>query len=97
MQQQPEPAYADPVRTCVGCRRKAAQGELVRLVVSGGEIVVDAFPRGPGRGAYLHPVAGCAETALKRRALQRALRTDAVPEAGLAERVATHAKSGDKG
>jgi len=41
-------------------------------------VVLDAAQRLPGRGAYLHP--GCAQVALQRRAVGRALRAGVDPE-----------------
>ncbi|WP_240965646.1 YlxR family protein [Streptomyces zingiberis] len=77
-------AQAFPERTCVGCRTRAAKGDLLRIAVIEGECVPD--PRGtlPGRGAYLHPAPACLDLAVRRRALPRAFRergplgTDAV-------------------
>ena len=66
------------VRTCVGCRKRAAKSELLRVVASdrgaGLEVVPDPAGRAPGRGAHLHPTAECLELALRRRAFPRALR-----------------------
>ncbi|MFY0409120.1 YlxR family protein [Solicola sp. PLA-1-18] len=68
-----------PVRTCIGCRQRAAKSDLVRLVAvgDGDEIVVVPDLRGaaPGRGAHLHPRVSCLEQATRRRAFTRALRT----------------------
>jgi predicted RNA-binding protein YlxR (DUF448 family) len=66
-------AVATPERTCVGCRRKRGQDELVRLVASQGR-VVKAQPGSPGRSAYLCPEANCLEAAEKKRAFARAFR-----------------------
>jgi predicted RNA-binding protein YlxR (DUF448 family) len=63
-----------PVRTCVGCKARAAKSSLLRLVVDGDGIVPDPQARQPGRGAYLHPSQGCWERAMRRRAIPRALR-----------------------
>jgi predicted RNA-binding protein YlxR (DUF448 family) len=63
-----------PVRTCVGCRERAAKSSLLRLVVIGDGIIPDPQARLPGRGAYLHPSPECLELALRRRAFYRALR-----------------------
>lgn len=63
-----------PVRTCVGCRGRAAQTELLRVVLVNGQASPDPRRRLPGRGAYVHPDASCAATARKRRVWQRALR-----------------------
>jgi predicted RNA-binding protein YlxR (DUF448 family) len=69
------------VRTCVGCRRKAAKSELVRLVWQQA-VLVDPAQREPGRGAYLHPGPECLSQALRRRTLGRALRVAGIdPEA----------------
>jgi predicted RNA-binding protein YlxR (DUF448 family) len=63
-----------PVRTCVGCKTRAAKSSLLRLVVTGDGIVPDPAARQPGRGAYLHPSLACFELAQRRRAFSRALR-----------------------
>ncbi|MBS4101438.1 YlxR family protein [Tsukamurella paurometabola] len=68
-----------PVRTCIGCRRRAPAGELVRVVAStpvdgARTVVVDGRHRLPGRGAWLHDDPGCREQARKRNAFRRALR-----------------------
>ncbi|WP_424211503.1 YlxR family protein [Streptomyces sp. BI20] len=66
---------ACPERTCVGCRERAAKGDLLRIVAIEDDCVPD--PRGtlPGRGAYLHPAATCLDKAVRRRAFPRALRS----------------------
>jgi predicted RNA-binding protein YlxR (DUF448 family) len=67
-----------PVRTCVGCRRRSAKNELLRVVAddlgAGLEVVPDPKGRAPGRGAHLHPSTDCLELALRRRAFAKALR-----------------------
>ncbi|MSW72216.1 MAG: DUF448 domain-containing protein [Actinobacteria bacterium] len=75
-----------PVRTCVGCRARAAASELLRVVAgsdAGGTpaLVPDPDRRAPGRGAHLHPTLECWELAVRRRAFPRALRSG-VPLAG---------------
>lgn len=64
----------EPIRTCVGCRERASKADLVRLVILDGTLTVDRDFTVPGRGAYLHPRPDCVESALRRRALPRALR-----------------------
>jgi predicted RNA-binding protein YlxR (DUF448 family) len=64
---------ATPERTCVGCRRRRGQDELVRLVQVHGR-VVKARPGAPGRSAYLCPQENCLEAAEKKRAFARAFR-----------------------
>ena len=63
-----------PIRTCVGCKARAAKSSLLRLVVAGDGIVPDPQARQPGRGAYLHPSLACLELAQRRRVFPRALR-----------------------
>ena len=67
---------AEPVRTCVGCRERAARAELVRVVARDGALLVDPGGREPGRGAHLHAHADCLALARRRRAFPRALRVE---------------------
>jgi predicted RNA-binding protein YlxR (DUF448 family) len=65
-----------PERTCIGCRRTTSPAGLVRITrTPSGSLAVG---RGePGRGAWL--CAGseaCFESAVKRKALERALRCE---------------------
>jgi predicted RNA-binding protein YlxR (DUF448 family) len=69
----------NPVRTCVGCRQRANQSDLLRLVSrlsSDSRIVVefDLQRKISGRGAWLHPNEDCLNQAIQRRAIARALR-----------------------
>ena len=70
---------AGPIRTCVGCRSKRPQNEMVRVgrnfdgSVSPGAGV-------PGRGAYLCRDPACFETAFTTGRLRRALRCERLPE-----------------
>ena len=66
-------AAPGPERTCVGCRTRRPQSELVRLVGAGGR-VLPAQPGAAGRGAYVCPRQECLEAADKRRAFARAFR-----------------------
>ena len=63
-----------PVRTCVGCRRRAPQGDLLRVVCVEGRLVPDPERRRPGRGAYVHLSRECVTAAIARKAFGRALR-----------------------
>ena len=63
-----------PVRTCVGCRTRAEAGELLRVVITDGELALDLRRSLPGRGAWVHPDLGCLGKAERRRAFVRALR-----------------------
>ncbi|GAA4910311.1 YlxR family protein [Nesterenkonia massiliensis] len=63
-----------PVRTCIGCRQRAEQDEVVRFAAEGAQVVLDSARRKPGRGAWLHPRRECLDAALKRKAFSRAFR-----------------------
>ena len=65
----------EPVRTCVGCRTRAARSQLLRIARTPGGVEPDPLGRVPGRGAYVHRDAGCVRHALRKGALARALRT----------------------
>ncbi|WP_436501149.1 YlxR family protein [Actinokineospora sp. HUAS TT18] len=68
------PGGASPVRTCVGCRARAADKLLLRVVLVDGNVVPDPRRRMPGRGAWIHPDPSCLATAEKRRAFSRAFK-----------------------
>ncbi|MFI7574955.1 YlxR family protein [Micromonospora sp. NPDC049497] len=73
-----------PVRTCVGCRRRAPASELLRIVAVGDEAGHSLRPDParilPGRGANMHPDPACFAQAVRRRAFGRALRVTGVPD-----------------
>lgn len=53
---------------------RAAQSDLVRVVVRQGQVHLDHERSRRGRGAYLHPSLSCLDRADRRRAWPRALR-----------------------
>ena len=67
-----------PMRSCVGCKKRAAKSDLLRLAVVRHDerLSVVPDPRGqrPGRGASLHPDPHCLDLAERRRAFPRAFR-----------------------
>ena len=69
-----------PVRTCIGCRKRAAKRELLRVTAGLHEgalaVVPDPSGAAPGRGAHLHPTRECYDLAVRRRAFTRALRCE---------------------
>jgi predicted RNA-binding protein YlxR (DUF448 family) len=72
---------SEPARTCVACREEAGKATMLRVVRRAeGGAVVDRTGRAQGRGAYLHNAAECIETARKKKALDRALKTQVGPE-----------------
>jgi predicted RNA-binding protein YlxR (DUF448 family) len=73
---------SSPVRTCVGCRKRASVSDLLRVVARDGDLVPDPLRRLPGRGASVHPTPECLHAAERRRAFGRALRSSVPLEAG---------------
>ena len=66
-----------PERTCVACRSQRPKREMVRVVrAPDGAVGVDTTGKKSGRGAYLCLEASCWQTALKRHALDKALKTE---------------------
>ncbi|RDG32611.1 YlxR family protein [Streptomyces corynorhini] len=65
---------ACPERTCLGCRKRAAKSDLLRIVLIGEQCVPDLRGTLPGRGAYTHPALNCLDLAVRRRAFPRAFR-----------------------
>ena len=62
-------------RTCIGCRRKASKGSLLRICrMPDGAVSLDLSGKGPGRGAYVCS-ARCLDAAVANGSLARALRT----------------------
>ncbi|MFD1249402.1 YlxR family protein [Nocardioides ginsengisoli] len=74
-----DPSLEGPVRTCIGCRKRAARSELLRVTAGSGPdgrtvAVPDPDGTAPGRGAHVHPTTGCYDLAVRRKAFSRALR-----------------------
>lgn len=71
--------WTGPLRTCVGCRAKRSQQELIRIGRSSdGAVSIGAA--GPGRGAYLCRKRDCIGAAFEKGRLARALRSKRLPE-----------------
>lgn len=70
-----------PIRSCVGCGRRAPQSELLRFVAANGRLM-PANGRG-GRSAYTCRRLPCFERAVARRAFSRTLRRTVEIEPGL--------------
>ncbi len=74
-----------PIRTCIGCRKRASAMELVRLTLRQTgksaegvpDVVADRTATLPGRGAWVHPRVECLREMVRRRAVGRALRVQA--------------------
>ncbi len=62
-----------PLRSCIVCRRQKDKSELLRIVRQpDGAVVIDATGKAAGRGAYVCKSGDCMQTAVKKRALNRA-------------------------
>ncbi len=70
-----------PQRTCVACRTTGGKRGLLRIVrlPDQGGIALDPTGKKNGRGAYICPTTECVALALKRKALERSLKTP-IPE-----------------
>jgi uncharacterized protein len=72
-------------RTCVACRVSADKRSLHRIVrAPDGTVRYDPTGTAPGRGAYLCGRPDCAQVAVKRRGLQRALKAADAEQAAAA-------------
>lgn len=66
-----------PQRTCIACRKIDAKRGLTRLVrLAEGRVAIDRTGKQAGRGAYLCAEHGCWDVALKRKAIERALKIE---------------------
>ncbi len=78
----------EPIRTCVGCGRKAPQSMLLRFVAVDGSLTAGRTL--PGRGAYTCRRLACFERALATRGFARVLRTTVTVEPALSRLYTDH-------
>jgi hypothetical protein len=77
-----------PTRTCVGCRRRRLQKELLRITKGpDGSFTVGAVVRAPGRGTYVCFDPECVRRALASGALSKNLKVDGPLPEGLEHRL----------
>ncbi|WP_349815059.1 YlxR family protein [Curtobacterium sp. MCBD17_035] len=84
----------EPVRTCIGSRRRAPRSSLLRVVARGDRVVVDPKAVMPGRGAWITPTVDAYELAVSRRAFRRALRLDREPDTSAVREYLERLRSG---
>ena len=60
------------MRRCIACRESKPQDELIRFTFDGSDVIADKDGKRDGRGFYLCYSADCLETAIKRKAFNRA-------------------------
>ncbi|HVQ87621.1 MAG TPA: YlxR family protein [Actinomycetes bacterium] len=82
----------------MGCRQKAPQADLLRVVAVPGPAGMLAVPdprrQQPGRGAYVHLRPECLDLAERRRAFPRALRlTGALDHSQVGEQISQSSPS----
>ncbi len=65
-----------PMRRCVACRESKPQADLMRFTFWGGQLLPDTDKKSDGRGYYLCKNEDCINTAIKRKAFNRACRYD---------------------
>jgi len=70
-----------PLRTCIGCRRVRPKREMIRIIRTPDRAIeIDETGKKSGRGAYLCPSRECWGKALKRGALEHALKVKLTAE-----------------
>ncbi len=69
-----------PERMCVVCKKRLSKGELVRVVAAPDGVKIDADGKLQGRGAYLCKESVCVERCIKKKVLDRVLKTEVPSE-----------------
>lgn len=63
-----------PLRQCVGCGEMKSKKELIRVIKTEDEILIDATGKKNGRGAYICGNPECLKRARKSKGLERSLK-----------------------
>ena len=63
-----------PMRQCVGCGEMKAKKELIRVIKTEEEVLLDMTGRKNGRGAYICANPECLKKARKSKGLERSLK-----------------------
>ena len=63
-----------PMRQCVGCGEMKAKKELIRVIKTEAEVLLDTTGRKNGRGAYICANPECLKKARKSKGLERSLK-----------------------
>ena len=64
-----------PLRQCVGCGEMKPKKELIRVIKTEDEILIDATGKKNGRGAYICGDPECLKRARKSKGLERSLKS----------------------
>ena len=70
-----------PMRQCVGCGEMKAKKELIRVIKTEEEVLLDTTGRKNGRGAYICANPECLKKARKSKGLERSLKAS-IPDEG---------------
>lgn len=63
-----------PLRQCVGCNEMKSKKEMLRVLKTAEEVVLDTTGKMNGRGAYLCKNAECLKKAMKHKGIERSLK-----------------------
>ena len=63
-----------PLRQCIGCGEMKPKKEMIRVLKTEEEILLDATGRKNGRGAYVCPSVECLKKAQKGKGLERSFK-----------------------
>ena len=63
-----------PLRQCVGCNEMKSKKEMLRVLKTAEEVVLDTTGKMNGRGAYLCKNAECLKKAIKHKGIERSLK-----------------------
>lgn len=66
----------EPLRMCIVCREMKPKHELIRIVKSGEEIIVNAGNKVNGRGMYVCKTEECINNCCKKKSINKALSTN---------------------
>ena len=65
-----------PMRKCVGCGEMKPKKELIRILRTEEEFLVDVTGKKNGRGAYLCPCKTCFDLSVKSHGLERSFKQE---------------------
>ena len=65
-----------PLRQCVGCNEMKSKKEMLRVLKTAEEVVLDTTGKMNCRGAYLCKNAECLKKAMKHKGLERSLKME---------------------
>jgi len=67
----------EPIRTCIGTGEKLPKKQLIRLVrIPNGDVIIDIHGKTSGRGANIKPSLEAFDLAVKKNAINRALKLE---------------------